>query len=101
MHKATLVTYPQDWLEITWEITYYWSPIRPATYLDPPEGGLEIETEAVCREITVYPLSGEGWTISGIQEGSILDILANTNNPPKEEEIWEAAGDANEARLER
>jgi len=98
-HYATLVTEPVYGVEITWEVLYYWSKPTPATYLDPPEGGLELDGTRPI-EVTWCPMDGESLTIGGIQEGSILDLLLTGKYGPTENECWEAAGEHNAARLE-
>jgi len=102
LHFAELVTTPQDGVELTWEVGYYWSKPIPATYLDPPEGGLELEPGHLrIVEVTYYPAEGEDFTIRGIQEGSILDILLSERyGTPSDEACEEAAAEDNAARME-
>lgn len=35
-------------LEATFEVTYHVDPYRPATYIDPPEGGFPTDIEIKC-----------------------------------------------------
>lgn len=73
-------------VEVTWEVPLYWTPPRPATYLDPPEGGIELDGEPHPIAVTYYPELGDDYTIEGIQEGSILDILLSGKYPPPDED---------------
>ena len=101
VYLATLVTEPGDGVEITWEIPYSWTRPQPATYLDPPEGGVEIDGDPRPVEVTYYPAEGDELTIGNIGEGSMLDILlVNKYGTPHESYLWEAAEEDNEARLE-
>ncbi len=94
MYTCELITKPSEGVEITWEFTYYHSPVRPATYLDPPEGGIEIESDTHPIAVTYYPADGEELTIEKIQEGSILDhLLVGKYGTPSDDECFVAASD--------
>lgn len=98
---AKLVTEPADGVEITWEVPYSWSTPRPATYLDPPEGGLELDGDPRPVCVTYYPAEGEELTIDGIQGGSILDhLLVGKYGTPSDEACWDAAGEAHQNEVE-
>ena len=88
-------------MEITWEVPYTWSRPRPATYLDPPEPGLELDGEARPIEVAWWPRLADELIIGGIQDGSILDaLLVQKYGLPPEDLCWEAAGDDNDSRRE-
>lgn len=86
-----IVTTPVDGVEITWSLEYSWSKPVPATYLDPPEGGAEIEGEPEPIAVTYYPEQGEPFSIDNIQPGSILNhLLGKKYKAPHDGECWDA-----------
>jgi hypothetical protein len=100
-YHAEIVTEPVDGVEITWEVPYSWSRPRPATYLDPPEGGVELDGDPRPVCVTYYPEEGDELTIDHIEEGSILDILLVAKyGTPDDGVCWDAANEDNEARME-
>jgi hypothetical protein len=43
-----------EWCEVTWAVEYEWTKPVPATYLDPPEGGMEITSDPEPIFVTFY-----------------------------------------------
>jgi len=91
-HYATLATEPVDGVEIVWEVPYSWSRPRPATYLDPAEGGLELDGDPQVVKVTDDGVE--------ILDEEYTEILVRLCGIPSEDQCWEAASDHNEARME-
>ena len=92
MATCELVTKPTDGVEITWELTYWYSPVRPATLYDPPEGGIETDGDPRPIAVTYYPIEGDELSFKNIQEGSILDhLLVGKYGTPSDDDCFYAA----------
>jgi len=89
MSVATMVTHPNEWIEIEWDVHFSWSRPIPATYLDPPEGGTELDY-ATPTSVTFYPPEGEPYCIDHIQEGSMLALMVEAEYYPSDEDCYAA-----------
>lgn len=100
MSHAEVFTYHADELvEITWAVPYSWSKPRPATYLDPPEGGLELDGDPYPTELVVFDDDGsEAYRIRG-DELDLFD-LAQLIGGIDDTEMWEAAADHQNGEME-
>lgn len=76
-------------LEICYAVPFAVSPYRPATYLDPPEGGPEPDGEPWVCETRVQAASGRVYSLQ-VEEGSDTDHAAREVCPLSEERAWEA-----------
>jgi len=93
-----LVTEPADGVVITWEGGYYWSTPRPATRIDPPEGGLELEDDIRPIGVTYHHARADKPVTEIVTTGGLLHhLLVEKYGLPSDEDQWEAAGEANAA----
>ena len=94
-------TEPEHGITITWGLDYEFSPIVDATYLDTPEGGVEIDQEPTTIGVEYYNFEcSRGIEITGIQAGSILcHLLVGKYGTPSDDECFDAAnGDREDPR---
>lgn len=80
-----------DFLEAKVSVPYSVSPYRPATYLDPPEGGPEFDGEPWVCELTLT--DNETFAVKDIQPGSIIDLHIWHHCDISEEQLWQIVTD--------
>ena len=84
-------------MEFTWEVPFDETPYRPATRLDPSEGGVELDGDPELVEITIYPDSGDALTIRDLSEklkGSVI-----CQHPPTDDDCMGAILDQQSAEI--
>lgn len=83
-------------VETIWEATYLWTKPRPATYLEPPEGGCELDDGPNLVQVKVFNDNGDlVWMVGG------KDMDYDGFSPPSDYDIFEAFEEDINARLER
>jgi hypothetical protein len=98
-HEAILVTTPADHIELEWVVPYTCEPITQETDDCPAEGGLEIEGYAILKSVVITDFHCKHIILKDIDEGSIIALQVEAKYPLTEEEMWEAADEANMRRL--
>jgi hypothetical protein len=100
--EARLVTQHRGgMIEIEWVVPYLWSTPVPATRIDPPEGGLEIDGDPWIAEITFYGnLSDDTLTFGGCEPGCLLDLTFGVQYAPQLHEMLDVAAEHNATQLE-
>ena len=98
-HEATVTTYPGDHIQLEWIVPYTYEPFNPSTYDCPAEGGVEPEGYAILKSVVITDFHCKHIILKDIDEGSILALQVEAKYPLTEEEMWEAADEANMRRL--
>lgn len=89
---AMLTTFLNDnAVELIWEVPYVWSKPVPATRLDPPEGGLELDGDARCVKIIIHHEDGTHTEVPPCKDEKwFYDVIPHACGV-SEEMMWEAA----------
>ena len=82
-------------IETVWEFQVAFYPMVPATYLDPPEGGPEIDGDPELLSVVISDAEGNEMVVfNNQQHKEILEILmvslSEVDLTPSEDDMWEA-----------